>query len=148
LSVLLARPQVRAAVVAFLCLAGAATYLAVVNEVYPPRQWLFWRLLVLWAWCAYLQIACVSLGHLILTRVLSMGSLPTLEKLVASMALGVVAFTIAMYAGGVVGFYRAWFAIALPIAMFLGGAPELWRLIKSSRERMLSTPPARLSPCG
>ena len=146
LRVLLAREQVRAAVVAVLCLAGVTTYVVVVKDLYPPRQWLFWRLLLLWGWSAYFQIACLSLGHLILTRVLTMASLPTLEKLVASMALGVVAFTIAMYAGGAVGFYRAWFAIALPIAMFVPGAPALWRLIESSRERMSSTPPARLGP--
>ena len=56
-----------------------------------------------------------------------MEHVPTLEKLVASMALGVVAFTIAMYVGGAIHLYRTWFAIALPIAMFLPGAPALWR---------------------
>jgi hypothetical protein len=143
---LIARPAVRSALIAFLCLTAAAVYFATVADAYPIKDWLFWRMVVLWGWCAYFQIGCVSLGHLILTRALKMEQVPTLEKLVVSMALGVVAFTIAMYVGGAIHLYRAWFAIALPIAMFLPGAPALWRLIKSSRERMLSAPPARLGP--
>lgn len=140
------RPAVRNVVIAGICVFGVVAYLSTVGTQYPVNDWLFWRMLVLWSWCGLFQVACVSTGHLILTRVLRMDALPTLEKVVASMAVGVVAFTIAMYAGGVLALYRPWFAIALPIAMFLAGAPALWRLIESCRQRALSTPAARLGP--
>ena len=146
LAAVVGRPAVRNVVIAGICLAGVVAYLSTVGTQYPIGDWLFWRMLVLWSWCGLFQIACVSAGHLILTRVLKMEELPTLEKVVASMAVGLVAFTIAMYVGGVLALYRPWFAIALPIAMFLVGAPALWRLIESCRQRALSTPATRLGP--
>ena len=142
----LGRTVVRNLVIAALCLAGVVIYFNTVAEQYPVKDWLFWRMLVLWSWCGLFQLACVSMGHLVLTRVLKMDDLPTLEKLVASMTIGVVAFTIAMYVGGALALYRPWFAIALPIAMFLPGAPALWRLAASWRQRALATPPLRLGP--
>jgi len=135
LSGLLARPQVRAAVVALLCLAGATTYVMVVKEIYPPGQWLFWRLLALWSWCLLFNGACLSFGHLVLARCLRVRDLPVLETLATSVAVGVVAFTLMMYLLGALALFRPAVAVVLPVAMLAAGLPELSRFVRHSWPR-------------
>ena len=127
-------------------MAGVGVYIAAVNEFYPVKDWLFWRLLVLWGWCALLHGGCLCIGHLILTRMLKLGDLPVLEKLLASMALGAVAFTMAMYVAGALGIYRPLFAIALPLTMIGVGGPAFWRFARQCRQKAAAVPGERLHP--
>ncbi|HET6149567.1 MAG TPA: hypothetical protein VFH68_18665 [Polyangia bacterium] len=115
---------------AALCLAGVAIYVVVVKDVYPPPNWLFWRLLVLWGWCALLHGACLAFGHLIVTRWLGLRDLPVIEALVTSAAVGFVAFGMAMYLAGALALFRPAFAIVLPVVMIAAGGPELWRFAR------------------
>jgi len=124
--VLLSLPRVRASVVALLCLAGMVTYVAVIRSIYAPGDWLFWRLLVLWSWCALLHGACLAFGHLVVARWLRLADLPVIETLVTSAAVGFVGFALAMYLAGALALYRPVFAIVLPIAMIAAGGPALW----------------------
>jgi hypothetical protein len=129
---ILSRRSVRAVVVALLCLLGVAIYAASVDHLYPIRDWLFWRLLVLWGWCALFNGACLSLGYLVLARGLKLRDLPVLETLATSAAIGVVAFTMGMYLAGALALFRPGFAIVWPVAMIAAGGPELWRFMRRS----------------
>ena len=142
----LARPIVRASGVAALGVAGAIVYIAAVNDFYAVEDWLVWTLLILWGWCAVLHAACLSFGHLVLTRWLKLDDLPTLEKLVFSMALGLVGFTLAMFLAGVLALYQTFFAILLPIAMLAAGGPALWRFAADAWRRAAEATRERLSP--
>jgi hypothetical protein len=132
--------SVRSVAVAGLCLAGTAIYIAVVGARYPVKDWLFWSLLTLWSWCALLNAAWLSFGHLVVARWLRLDGLPTLEKLVMSAAVGLVGFTMAMYAAGAVGLFRPAFAVALPVAMILAGARPLWQLARRTLASHASAP--------
>jgi hypothetical protein len=132
LAAALSRRSVRAAVVAALCLMGVAIYVATVNPIYPVRDWLFWRLLVLWCWCALLNGAYLAFGHYVLARWLKIRDLPLLETLVISAGIGVVAFTMAMYLAGALALYRSAFAIGMPVAMIVAGGPELFRFARQA----------------
>ena len=117
-----ARVRWSALAVLLLCGAGTLLYAGVLDRVYPIRQWLFWPLLMLWGWVVLFNAACLSAGQLVLARVLGIGDLPALESAVMSMALGVVAFTLAMYAGGALGLYGTTWALLLPLALIgVGG---------------------------
>ena len=100
-----------------LTLAGAYEYATILQPFYPIEQWLFWRLGMLWGWVAVLSLACTSFGRLVLTRALRLYSLPVLEEAVFSMAIGVVAFVIALYIGGALAWFTPLFAVLLPCAM-------------------------------
>ncbi len=140
LAAALSRRTVRAAIVAVLCLVGVAIFAASVNSVYAISDWLFWRLLVLWCWCALLNAAYLAFGHYVLARWLKVSGLPVLETLAASAAIGVVAFTMGMYAGGALSLYRAPFAIGLPVVMILVGGPELIRFARDARVKGATDP--------
>ena len=116
-----------AAVVLVVCLYGAYLYLGVLSKVYPVDTWLFWRLATLWGWMAVLSLACLSVGSLVLERVIRL-ELPPLEAVVQSMALGLVCFVMCMYLGGAVGLFGPVFAVALPALLVAGGAKSLIKL--------------------
>jgi hypothetical protein len=147
---LLSRRSVRAAVVAALCLMGVAIYVATVDPIYAVRDWLFWRLLVLWGWCALLNGAYLAFWHHVLVRWLKIRDLPVLETLVTSAGIGVVAFTMAMYGAGVLALYRSAFAIAMPLAMIVVGGPGLLRFARQAWQARIDAiandPAARAAP--
>ena len=128
----LAHRRTRALAVAVVCLIGVRLLAGAAGDIYPIRDWLFWRLLVLWGWCALLHGACLTFGHLCATRWLGVRDRPVLETLVVSAAVGMVAFTLAMYLLGALALFRTGVAIALPIAMILAGGPGFLRF---ARER-------------
>jgi len=136
----LSHRRTRALAVAAVCSVGVAIYAASNARDYPIRDWLFWRLLVLWGWCALLNGACLLFGHSILTRGLGQRDLPVLETLVISAAVGLVSFTMAMYLLGALALFRPAVAIALPVLMILSGGPGFWRF---ARERWAAREPRR-----
>ncbi len=111
-----------ALIVAVICVGGVALYWDQVEPFYPIKDWLFWNVGAIWGWCLLFNLGCLCFGHLALTRWLELGELPVLEKLVSSMVVGLVAFVIAMYVGGALRIYNAWFAVALPLLMIALGA--------------------------
>lgn len=114
-----------------LSLGAVAVYARVLDAAYPIEDWLFWPIVQLWLWGALFSLACVSLGHLVLSKLLRQTELPTLETMVTSFAIGVVGFTLAMTFAGAVGWFRTWSAIGLPLALTASGAAPLlrfWRL--------------------
>jgi hypothetical protein len=123
----LPQPRGAAACAIIVCLAATLIYARVLDQVYAVEQWLFWPLAKLWGWVALFNAACFGFGQLVLARWLRVRELPPLEEAVFGMAVGVVAFTIAMYAGGALALYHEPFALALPLAMLAAGARDGWR---------------------
>lgn len=140
LASVLSQRSFRSVAVAVLCLAGTAIFAAAVDTHYPVKDWLFWNLLPLWAWCALLNAAWLSFGHLVVARWLRLDGLPGLEKLVVSAAVGLVGFVLAMYVAGAVGLFHPAFALALPVVMVLAGARPLWQLVRRTWTSHASTP--------
>ncbi len=133
-------PRLRAAFILVLALAGTAGYGLFLHRGapggtfhgYPIGDWLFWRVGAMWAWGLFLSGACVSAGHLVLTRVFRTSGLPTLETVVDSAALGLLVFVLGMFAGGFAHQFNAVFAVLLPAAMLASGARPL---LAFARER-------------
>lgn len=107
-------------------------------------DWLVWRYLGYWAAVGLFSLACLAAGHAVTVRLLGK-TWPWIEHLTLSFAVGVLLFFLAMFAAGILRWYGAWWAIALP-AIFLaaGGralaawaAPRLrrWRTIRRSHAR-------------
>lgn len=115
-------------------LAGVWVYGATLNHSYPIRDWLFWTLSPLWVACATFSAACVSLGALALRRLWGgTPPWPLLETLVQCFSIGLVGFTLAMYAAGTAGIYGPAFAIALVVLMAACGARSLLGLVREAR---------------
>ncbi len=118
------------------------TYGGVLDAVYPVKDWLFWRIALLWFYSFVLSVACTSLGFLVISRTVG-ERLPVVETLVHSMAAGLVCFVLLMYAGGALGWYHLWFAIALPLVMTAAGGPSLWRYARRNIEEWRAQAPER-----
>ncbi len=136
---LASRRWVRSLAVAVVCLVGLGFYLSLLDPKYPIKDWLFWQLLILWSYCAVLNVACLAFGHLILFRFLKVRDRPALETIITSVAVGLVAFTMAMFVAGALSLYRIWFAVALPIGMLVAGGPSLLRLVRLWRADRAAT---------
>jgi hypothetical protein len=121
-------------------LALAWVYAATLNHAYPIKDWLFWTLAPLWLSSAMFSAACVSLGAFVLRRLWgSTPPWPPLETLVQSFAVGLVGFTLALYAGGAAGIYGPVFAIALVVLMLASGARALLTLYRETRAARAAT---------
>lgn len=140
------RSRLRPVLVTLTCVATGAFFLTKLNGHYPIRDWLFWRLLEIAAWCVFFHAACLSFGHLVVSRWLRQGTLPKTEKLVASMAVGVVAFVMAMYVGGALALYGPVFAILLPSLMLAAGAADLAFLLRDGWAQRAARPNPPLHP--
>ncbi|HEY3594991.1 MAG TPA: hypothetical protein VGL13_14000 [Polyangiaceae bacterium] len=118
----------RAALVVILC-GGAAVFLATTGRHYSPADWLIWRygayLLMAGAW----SLSLFAAGSRIY-RWLEPRPLPLLERAAISFALGLFAFFLAMFAGGLAGWLGSAFAIVLWATLLAFGWRELrttWR---------------------
>jgi hypothetical protein len=120
----------RSAAAFVLTLGGAGVFLAVALAARPFPTWLFADLARLWGWQLVFALACASGGWLLVERVLGLRDLPGLEKLAHALALGFLAFGVAMYAGGYLGLYGPGFAVALPFAFISAGAPAAWPAVR------------------
>src|ERR1017187_2691774 len=136
---LASRRWVRSLAVGVVCLVGLSFYLSLLDPKYPIKDWLFWQLLILWSYCAVLNVACLAFGHPILFRWLKVRDRPALETLITSVAVGLVAFTMVMFVAGALSLYRIWFAVALPIGMLVAGGPSLLRLVRLWRADRAAT---------
>jgi hypothetical protein len=116
----------RSALLAVVLAASTVLFLEVVDAHYPIGQWLFWRYAGYVLVCAAWALACVSAGHRLLLWMFAR-PLPLLEHVAIAFASGVLVFFLLMFCGGVLGLFGRVFSTALPVAMFLSGAPAFWR---------------------
>lgn len=127
-------------------LAGAAYYFgSFVHDFYPIREWLFWRYAGYWLACAFWSAACVSAGHLTITRALGW-PLPIVEHLSTSFAIGAFEFFLAMNVAGALQLYHPVTFFALPLLMLGAGLMPLrrylGRAIRHVRHARRGAPPA------
>jgi hypothetical protein len=130
-----------AVLAALLGLYGTQRFAGVVHKVYPIDLWLFWNVATIWLFQALFAVGCLGVGLLVIERVLKLGELPGLERVVLGMACGVVMFTLAMYLGGALGWYGPVFAVALPVALATLGHRQLWSLLRSTRAALAEPEP-------
>ncbi len=140
-----ARSRIAAIGALLVTLAGAWFYFDFVDWIYPSKLWLFWRVVALWFWVALFSTACTSFGQFLLWRVLRLRTFNALESAVFAMSSGVVAFGMAMYVAGALGWYNKTFAVLLPVAMIGAGARDLKALALRLWEDWHAPEPRRLS---
>jgi hypothetical protein len=114
-------PEILPALLLLLGVATAVVFAQFLNGFYPLRSWLFFELLAIYGWDLLLTVACASLGHSVITRLLGVRDLPGTVLLGLSLPVGLVGFTLAMYAGGFLALYGAAFSVGLPLIMVLIG---------------------------
>ncbi len=122
-------PWVQRVVLALLALAGSWKFVSVMNEHYPIREWLFWRLACCWVLSAAFSISCLLPGMALLQRVLGR-TLPVREHLTLSFGVGVMLFFLTMFFAGAVGLYRTWMFPVIPMGLSLLGARSGWRYFR------------------
>lgn len=124
----------RAMLVAVFCAAAIAVFAVQVDDHYAIRDWLAWRVLMLWGYTLALNLSCVTLGHSILRRAFGMKRLPPAETWLTSMALGLVAFVLALYVAGSIGAFHPAVAVLLPFVFIALGASDLrWLVARTAR---------------
>jgi hypothetical protein len=121
----------RTVIILVLGLAGTVVLAQLLSRSYAVRSWLGWTLLTIYAWEAFLTVACAGFGFFVLTRVLRLRDLSHLEAFALGLPIGLVGFAEGMFAAGYLGAYGPTFAVVLPGAMsatwFLpGGAASRW----------------------
>jgi hypothetical protein len=130
---------VRTLALAVVLLLGTYQLVRVVHGYYPVQDWLLWRYLRAWATVGIFTAACLLVGGSCIRQLGLV--LPRAERVLLGFALGVYAFFLAMFIGGLLKWYGRDFAVALPL--LLGGvgawssrrrlerlAPYLWRAFK------------------
>ncbi len=121
----------RATVVAYARSAGLSIgligaicgFVAAVRGFYPPTKWLFFHYAIIWGWCALFSIACATFGDLVLRRVFR-ASFPAREQATFAFALGVLAFFLFLFLGGLAHALYPAFAVALPLTMIAASARD------------------------
>jgi len=144
--------RLRGAAAGVLCLLGIWLYAAVVGRSYPIHEWLFWRLAVIWLYGALFVGSTLTLGHAVLTRLVGSadkaadddGPLPLAETLVMSVAIGVLAFCLAMIGAGALGIIGPTFSMLMPLVFVAAGATRLPLLIRQARRWWDTRPPSTL----
>jgi hypothetical protein len=126
-------------------LAGLATagLLGFVNQLSPVRDWLAIPLGILLAWQLVLNAAFLCGGFAIVRRLLPV-EMPVLERVCISVAAGVTAFYLSLYALGAVHLFRPWVAVVLPsIFVGVGAAPVVawWRPQRPTGSSNVPAPP-------
>ena len=134
--------RVRMALLFLVSVGATVGYGAFLGRTYPVKEWLFWKVGMLWGWGLFLSLACVSFGHLVLSRALKVTGLPTLETVVNSAALGVLGFVFGLYLGGAAHLFNPIFAVALPAVMLASGARPLVAFVRERRAEWAALPRA------
>lgn len=109
-------------------LGGVYIFASQVDPHYPIGDWLFWSYLEYWLLGGVFTLACWSAGDAFVRRALS--SLPLAERVVGSLAAGLLVFFLGMFFGGLFGLYGRWFFVALPLAMLVAGGRPFLRLLR------------------
>lgn len=104
-----------------------------VHAHYPLQRWLVLRYGAYWGLAALWSLGCVAAGHATLRLILGR-SLPVLQQLAVSFALGVFEFQLAMFGLGLLRLYGTVVFFGLPLLMLaLGAVPGLQYLQRLRR---------------
>jgi hypothetical protein len=123
-------------------LAAIVIFAVSVDRHYPIREWLFWRYAAYWVATLVLLVSCLSVGHLMLHRLVRL-RLRLDVHLLFALALGVFAFYLAMFAGGLLHLYGWAFALLLPAALLASGIVPLVRHVRPRVRRLVRLARAR-----
>ena len=103
---------------------------AMASEVGSPvRDWMVLRYGVYFALSALWAFACFSCGHAVLRRLLP-APLPVLEHVSQCFAVGVLAFFMAMFDGGLAMAYGPTFFVVAPLLLIALGGASSWRYLR------------------
>jgi hypothetical protein len=120
---------------AIVLLAGLAFYATFVNRFYPINTWLFLRYASYWLIIGAWLLGCWSFGYEIVAR--HCAFLRKTEQLTVGLALGVLAFGLAIFFIGLLHGLYTITALVLPVAFFAVGARrlsrDLRRLVRKTR---------------
>lgn len=131
--------------------AGAAFLAWWLNAFQPLRGWFIWDLAVIWLWQLFFVAACVSVGLLLVTRLISATDRTAAFTVVLAFPLGLLVFTLCMYLFGFLRLYGAATAIIIPLGLLLAGLPNAlrwWRSTPFTAELRLSGLPLVASIAG
>ncbi len=125
---------------ASVCVAALVFHALELNGHYPLREWLVWRVALLWAYVLLFTAACVGIGQLVLVRVLRLAQTPLLESWLLAKAIGLVAFGLALYLAGAVGALHPAFAVGMPALFVAGTTKELRALVQRTATELREAP--------
>ena len=118
-----ALPYARIALVVVLLVFAASLLRNSIDHFSPVKDWLVWRLMVVWGFQLLFIAGCLSLGGLVCWRLMrDFDELPGLEATVLAMAIGVVGFVFAIYIVGAMRLLGPTAAILMPLAMIAAAA--------------------------
>jgi hypothetical protein len=109
---------------AAICAVGSYLFGEAVNNHYPIREWLVWRLAPIWGYTLLFNASSLAFGSYLLKRLLGERELPALERLLQSMMLGLVGFVLCLYTVGFVGLFKPWMAVLIPLGFLTVGAKD------------------------
>jgi hypothetical protein len=129
---------VQSVALVILLVAGAAFFGNWVNQSYPVKHWLFFH--YAWAWlCVGIFLLSSLCAGWRLCSYLVPPTTPTDERLILSLALGVLVFFYGLFIGGLFNCYGRLFFVLWPILLFGYGGPacftnlfEHWRHASAS----------------
>lgn len=130
----------RAAATLVVAIAGTALCARVLDRHYPLRDWLAWRLLPVWAYTLLFHASCVSGGSAILSRLLGPVEDDPLERLLVSMATGLVVQVVGLFGFGFLGLMKPAVALGLTVALCLAGIRSLPELVRAFGAEQEPTP--------
>ena len=116
---------------ALICALGVVLFARVLDQHYPLRDWLVFRLIEVWGYTLLFNAACVSGGAALLRLLVGKRALPALEWLVISMCLGLTAFVVCFFVAGLFCLFNPVTAIALPAAFLAAGYRAVPPLVAS-----------------
>ena len=130
--------RVRAWLVPVVLLAALYGFARLLEPQFPIEHWFFWRYLVYWGVALVWMASCFSCGHAIIKRVLR-SPLPVLEQVTMNFAVGVLAFFMLMFFGGLARLYGPVFFVALPLLMIASGARPSFVYLRRLRRGLRAT---------
>ncbi|MGC4065590.1 MAG: hypothetical protein QM784_13275 [Polyangiaceae bacterium] len=124
----------QSALAAVVLVAATTFYLWFGNETYPIRDWLFWRYLSTWSFVLLFLGASLAAGWTLLAKLLpEPPRLP--ERLVLSIALGVLSFYWLMFVTGIARLYSPFAFFGVPMVLLgIGGHGLLVDLQRYARK--------------
>jgi hypothetical protein len=116
-------------------LAAAFGFARLLQRSSPIQDWYIWRYCVYWAVSLVWLASCFSCGHLIVRRLLRV-TLPVLEQVTMNFAVGLLAFFMLMFGGGLARLYGSVFFVALPLLMLAVGAKPTFLYLRRLRRAL------------
>ncbi|MBK7865297.1 MAG: hypothetical protein IPJ65_43210 [Archangiaceae bacterium] len=94
------------------------------GQTQPLSGWFIFELAKLWFWSLFLCAACVSVGCVVVGRLISRAQRTLLETVALAFPVGLVIFVLGMYGLGFLHLLRPVFAVLWPTVMLLVGLPS------------------------